>query len=120
MRPDHNRLGAHLFFYCAKASAAERNRGLPDGMRNTHPTVKPLALMAYLCKLVAPPGAVILDPFMGSGSTGVAAQRWRFIGIDQDADAVAIARARIDAALEETYGLKRAQGQKSLFAGAAP
>ncbi len=64
---------AAQFFYCAKASKSERNAGLPAGERSTHPTVKPLALMRYLVRLVTPPGGVVLDPFLGSGTTAVAA-----------------------------------------------
>src|SRR5690606_33513230 len=65
--------GASRFFYVAKASRKERNAGL-DGkpQQNTHPTVKPLALMRYLITLVTPPGGIVLDPFAGSGSTLVA------------------------------------------------
>ena len=79
------------FFYCAKASKKDRGEG------NIHPTVKPTDLMAYLCRLVTPPGGVVLDPFMGSGSTGKAAVRegFRFIGIEMDAEYLAIAEARI-------------------------
>ena len=82
---------AARFFYCAKASKKDRGDG------NTHPTVKPTDLMAYLCRMVTPPGGVILDPFMGSGSTGKAAVRegFRFIGIEMDAEYLAIAEARI-------------------------
>lgn len=82
---------AARFFYCAKASKKDRGEG------NTHPTVKPTDLMAYLCRLVTPPGGVVLDPFMGSGSTGKAAVRegFRFIGIEMDAEYLAIAEARI-------------------------
>lgn len=82
---------AARFFYCAKASKKDRGEG------NTHPTVKPTDLMAYLCRLVTPPGGVVLDPFMGSGSTGKAAVRegFRFIGIEMDAGYLAIAEARI-------------------------
>lgn len=82
---------AARFFYCAKASKKDRGDG------NTHPTVKPTDLMAYLCRLVTPPGGVVLDPFMGSGSTGKAAVRegFRFIGIEMDAEYLAIAEARI-------------------------
>ena len=67
---------------------------------NTHPTVKPTDLMAYLCRLVTPPGGVVLDPFMGSGSTGKAAvlEGFGFIGIEREAEYIAIARSRIDAA----------------------
>lgn len=79
------------FFYCAKASKKDRGEG------NNHPTVKPTDLMAYLCRLVTPPGGVVLDPFMGSGSTGKASVRegFRFIGIEMDAEYLAIAEARI-------------------------
>lgn len=82
---------AARFFYCAKASKKDRGEG------NNHPTVKPTDLMAYLCRLVTPPGGVVLDPFMVSGSTGKAAMRegFRFIGIEMDADYLAIAEARI-------------------------
>lgn len=82
---------AARFFYCAKTSKKDRGEG------NIHPTVKPTDLMAYLCRLVTPPGGVVLDPFMGSGSTGKAAVRegFRFIGIEMDADYLAIAEARI-------------------------
>jgi DNA modification methylase len=67
---------------------------------NHHPTVKPLALMQWLCRLVTPKGGLILDPFTGSGSTGVAAvaEGFRFIGIEQAEEYVTIARARIAAA----------------------
>lgn len=82
---------AARFFYCAKTSRKDR------GEANNHPTVKPTDLMAYLCRLVTPPGGVVLDPFMGSGSTGKAAVRegFRFIGIEMDAEYLAIAEARI-------------------------
>lgn len=82
---------AARFFYCAKASKKDRGDG------NNHPTVKPTDLMAYLCRLVTPPGGVVLDPFMGSGSTGKAAVRegFRFVGIEMDNDYLAIAEARI-------------------------
>lgn len=112
------------FFYCAKASRKDRNEGteaLPQrvgGMvsntsgqhitrrdegyeakpqGNHHPTVKPTELMRYLCRLVTPVGGVVLDPFMGSGSTGKAAilEGFRFIGIEREAEYVEIARARI-------------------------
>lgn len=82
---------AARFFYCAKTS--KRDRG--DG--NNHPTVKPTDLMRYLCRLVTPPGGVVLDPFMGSGSTGKAAvaEGFRFIGIEREAEYLEIARRRI-------------------------
>ncbi len=84
------------FFYCAKASKTDRGEG------NTHPTVKPTDLMAYLCRLVTPPGGVVPDPFMGSGSTGKAAIRegFDFIGIDLDPACVEIAKQRINVASE--------------------
>jgi site-specific DNA-methyltransferase (adenine-specific) len=121
---------AARFFYCAKASKADRDEGC-EGMekklsssmpgrrdaddmsesktdndvtdrftterRNHHPTVKPTALMRYLCRLVTPPGGIVLDPFMGSGSTGKAAilEGFQFIGIEREAEYVAIAKARI-------------------------
>lgn len=88
---------AARFFWSPKTSTAERNIGMPPGRTNTHPTVKPVDLMAYLCRLVCPPGGTILDPFMGSGSTGLAALRegFGFIGIDLDPEHCRIARLRI-------------------------
>jgi site-specific DNA-methyltransferase (adenine-specific) len=92
---------AARFFYCAKASRSERNAGLEGmgEMQNHHPTVKPLALMRYLCRLVTPPGGIVLDPFAGSGSTGKACalEGFRFIGIEREAEYCEIARARIAA-----------------------
>lgn len=81
------------FFYCAKASKSDR------GADNAHPTVKPTDLMRYLCRLVTPPGGTVLDPFMGSGSTGKAAvlEGLSFIGIEREAEYVEIAKARIAA-----------------------
>ena len=66
---------------------------------NHHPTVKPTALMQYLCRLVTPPGGVVLDPFMGSGSTGKAALRenFDFIGIEREKEYFEIALRRIGA-----------------------
>jgi site-specific DNA-methyltransferase (adenine-specific) len=114
---------AARFFYCAKASKRDRDEGC-DGLEarnnmrvngpresedakhatlraNHHPTVKPTDLMRYLCRLVTPPGGVVLDPFTGSGSTGKAAmlEGFRFIGIEREAEYVEIARARIQAAI---------------------
>lgn len=113
--------------YQAKASKSERNKGLEDfedkervdyggfhsekGLiennrnpenrlptKNNHPTVKPIALMEYLIKMVTPKGGIVLDPFMGSGSTGVAAKKngYDFIGIEKEEDYVKIAKARIE------------------------
>jgi hypothetical protein len=119
---------AARFFYCAKASKADRDEGL-DGMeerqggaeyrpnddgsaglqsrlhgatvkgRNHHPTIKPAALMRYLCRLVTPPDGVVLDPFMGSGSTGKAAlqEGFRFVGIELEPEYLEIAKGRIAA-----------------------
>lgn len=115
---------AARFFYCAKASKRDRDEGLEsfdrvaagmcgntsgqhitrrdDGYTvapraNNHPTVKPTDLMRYLCRLVTPPGGMVLDPFMGSGSTGKAAvlEGFGFIGIEREAEYAAIAEARI-------------------------
>lgn len=116
---------AARFFYCAKASKADRDEGCdglairlrkthgetgpsdnakPNGKqpvpsRNHHPTVKPTALMRYLCRLVTPPGGVVFDPFTGSGSTGKGAvlEGFRFVGIEREADYMEIAVARIKA-----------------------
>lgn len=130
MKPGARRLdagSAARFFYCAKASRADRNEGLfssstpavgtgatmrereiadwPARNGNFHPTVKPIALMAYLIRLVTPPRGTTLDCYMGSGSTGVAAMRegFNFIGIERDEDEngkplgyMDIARARIE------------------------
>ena len=118
--------GASRFFYQAKVSKAERNMGLDHfeekkkdfetttrtnketadkfgferkgTAKNTHPTVKPVSLMAYLCRLITPPNGIVLDPFMGSGSTGIAAQLegFRFCGMEMDKDYFKIAEARIE------------------------
>ena len=92
---------AARFFYCAKASKRDRDAD------NKHPTVKPTDLMRYLCRLVTPPGGVVLDPFTGSGSTGKAAllEGFRFVGIEREAEYVEIARARIAAAIPEQNDL---------------
>jgi DNA modification methylase len=114
--------GASRFFYCPKVSKRERNAGLDfsvvknvrpqgeafgngsaitdvvKGKGNTHPTVKPISLMAYLCRLVTPPNGVVLDAFMGSGSTGCAAikEGFRFVGMEMDPDYFEIAKKRIE------------------------
>lgn len=91
---------AARFFYCAKASKSDR------GADNNHPTVKPTALMRYLCRLVTPPGGLVLDPFMGSGSTGKAAmaEGFRFIGIEREPSYFDIACRRIEAAQRQGGG----------------
>lgn len=118
---------AARFFYCAKANKRDRNDGLdgfevkrPDtrtktGMgtfdekgvaaqSNHHPTVKPIALMQYLVRLITPPTGIVLDPFMGSGSTGKACmyEGFGFIGIDQSEEYVKISQARIDFAIKDS------------------
>ncbi|WHP06755.1 site-specific DNA-methyltransferase [Acinetobacter corruptisaponis] len=82
---------AARFFYCAKASKKDR------GENNKHPTVKPHELMKYLCRLITPPNGTVLDPFMGSGSTGKAAiaHGFKFIGIEREQEYFNIAKGRI-------------------------
>ncbi len=93
---------ASRFFYVAKASKADRGEG------NKHPTCKNTNLMSWLARLVCPPGGTVFDPFMGSGSTGVASIRegFGFIGIEQEAEYFATAKRR----------LKAAQAKEPLFA----
>jgi DNA modification methylase len=119
--------GVSRFFYCAKAAKSERNAGL-EGMpekqsgvknasgrgfsesdpykkvvnQNHHPTVKPVQLMRYLVRLVTPPGGTVLDPFMGSGTTGVAckSEGFGFIGIELNPEYLEIAKGRIGAVAE--------------------
>jgi site-specific DNA-methyltransferase (adenine-specific) len=106
---------ASRFFYCPKASTSEREEGCEGLPRreldlfpgasakpgrqtpNDHPTVKPLALMRWLIRLLSPEGGSVLDPFTGSGSTGCAAviEGRHFIGIERESRYAAIARARI-------------------------
>jgi site-specific DNA-methyltransferase (adenine-specific) len=126
--------GASRFFYQAKVSKAERNMGLdefedkviegrdagqderavafkkrPTPTKNTHPTVKPVSLMAYLCRLVTPVNGIVLDPFMGSGSTGIAArlEGFRFCGMEMDKDYFKIAESRIESFEEYRKFLKK-------------
>lgn len=125
---EYNDIGTpSRFFYCAKASKSEKNTGLDDlpkkqkifngqsteastdmkGVEkkfstqpsaNHHPTVKAQALMQYLIRLITPKGGIVLDPFMGSGSTGVAAihEGCNFIGIEREEEYFSIAKARIE------------------------
>ena len=112
---------ASRYFYCPKTSKSERNQGLVefddkqyshDGRKksienpyqrnksiskNSHPTVKPVELMKYLCRLVTPKGGTVLDPFMGSGSTGMAAkdEGFDFIGIEREKEYFEISEQRI-------------------------
>jgi len=89
---DEQQEGVSRFFYCAKASRKER------GEFNKHPTVKPIALMEYLIKLVTPPEGIVLDPFLGSGTTALAALNLGrfFIGIELNEEYCEIARRRIE------------------------
>jgi DNA modification methylase len=82
---------AARFFYCAKASKKDRGEG------NNHPTVKPTDLMRYLCRLVTPPNGIVLDPFMGSGSTAVASIRenFNFVGIEMLREHFETAKRRV-------------------------
>jgi DNA modification methylase len=86
-----DRGSAARFFYCAKAARSER------GEDNDHPTVKPQKLMRWLCRLVTPAGGTVVDPFLGSGTTGLAAlaEGFRFIGIELNPEYVAIAERRL-------------------------
>jgi site-specific DNA-methyltransferase (adenine-specific) len=131
--------GASRFFYVAKASKAERNKGLEDfdekplafsnqakaelkrgnaefdggqakghgnsirHLKNFHPTVKPIKLMQYLVKMITPPNGIVLDPFCGSGTTGVACKldEFQFVGLEQDAEYAKIAEARIENYIKE-------------------
>jgi len=132
--------GASRFFYCPKTSKTDRNEGLEhledkliQGMRanagpalvgddesgrttakNIHPTVKPTDLMAYLIRLVTPKGGIVLDPFMGSGSTGKAAVRegMDFIGIERETEYFEIAKSRIESEKKKPIIVKTPTGKK--------
>ncbi|WP_065091480.1 DNA-methyltransferase [Rhizobium leucaenae] len=145
---DDNGGSAARFFYCAKASRADRDEGLEgfekkrtggmsataDGSMltgsgnerttsraNTHPTVKPTSLMQWLCRLVTPPGGTILDPFMGSGSTGKAAllEGFQFIGCEREDEYMPIAEARIQWAVDEVQRPVAARAQPAAKTTAA-
>ena len=114
--------GASRFFYCPKSSKKDRNEGMttppkmikgrdegqdktsvaykarPTERQNIHPTVKPTELMTYLIRLVTPPNGIVLDPFMGSGSTGKACMRegFQFVGIEREEEYMEIAQHRIE------------------------
>jgi DNA modification methylase len=136
---------AARFFYCAKASKKDRDEGCEfldlkrtaklqgsdndkqnldpvserfrtQPSRNHHPTVKPTDLMRYLCRLVTPPNGVILDPFLGSGSTGKAAmyEGFQFVGFDLSAEYVEISRARIEFAIQKRNEISK-QNENTLF-----
>lgn len=121
--------GASRFFYTSKTSKGERDQWLKGRIpcatcgeldsdthmttnrkgeeverqcrRNNHPTVKPIKLMEYLVKMVTPPGGIVLDPFLGSGTTGVAAMQCGvdFIGVELEAESATLAKARIEGVL---------------------
>ncbi len=95
--------GPSRFFYRAKAPKSERNRGLPEGMVNDHPTVKPVEVMRWLVRMVTPPGGLVLDHYCGSGTTGVAAvmEGFSFVGIDRDDEGtyLPVAKHRIESVL---------------------
>ena len=93
---------AEKFLYIPKISKKDRNEGV-EVSKNNHPTVKPTSLMRYLCKMICPVGGVVLDPFMGSGSTGKGAmlEEFDFIGIEQDASYFEIAKERIQHAKQQ-------------------
>lgn len=103
---EETELSASRFFYCAKTSKKDRNEGTDHiPTKNNHNTVKPTALMEYLCRLITPPNGTILDPFMGSGSTGKAAmyEGFNFVGIELLEEHMTIAEARIEAARKDAY-----------------
>jgi DNA modification methylase len=133
--------GASRFFYTAKASSAERNAGLEgfeakpvpvsviqtqdrtsagdelggkqqSRQRNVHPTVKPITLMRWLVRLVTPPSGTVLDPFCGSGTTGIAAglEGLNFVGIEREEEYVRIAEARIRWWSEHPEGVELSKG----------
>jgi site-specific DNA-methyltransferase (adenine-specific) len=101
--------GASRFFFNAKVSKAERNMGLDEGIKSNHPTVKPVNLMSYLCRLITPPNGIVLDPFMGSGSTGISAllEGFRFCGMEMDSEYFKIAEARINSYEEYRKFIKK-------------
>jgi len=129
---DEQHKGASRFFYCAKASKKERNMGLEDvepttvddgrnkpidnpflrgktPRQNTHPTVKPVKLMEYLITLVTPPNGIVLDPFIGSGTTGIAAVNlgFNYIGFELDETYYNIAIKRISNIMSQKKLIKR-------------
>lgn len=127
--------GASRFFYCAKASKRERNEGCEGEIKekqgarpnskdmsgkfpdhdhrptggNNHPTVKPKKLMSYLITMITPPGGTCLDPFAGSGSTGVAAieSGFKFIGIERESEYMEICKARVEHAANAGDGTNK-------------
>jgi site-specific DNA-methyltransferase (adenine-specific) len=84
-------------------NSTESKNNLAGGNKNFHPTVKPIKLMQYLVRLVTAPNGIVLDPFCGSGTTGIACklERFEFVGMEQDPEYCKIAQARIDNYVEE-------------------
>ena len=97
------------FFYSGKACKSDKNEGLPEGVRNEHATVKPTSVMRWLCKLITPPGGVVLDPFCGSGTTGKAAikEGFCFLGVDLGAENAKVSSLRVKHAEESEKGLSQ-------------
>ena len=108
------------YFYCAKPSPAERQAGVKDTelQKNIHPTVKPITLMRYLCRLITPKGGTILEPFAGSGTTLIAShlEGCKHIGIEREEDYVKIIRARLRhwAGVRDPSETKKAPAQRQL------
>jgi site-specific DNA-methyltransferase (adenine-specific) len=123
--------GASRFFYVCKPSKKERHLGLRNGKNidgydktsweNNHPTVKPVELMRYLVRLVTPKGGVVLDPFMGSGSTGIATllEGFDFVGMEVDHSYFKIAKQRISS-FDEVRVLKKKEISKKKNTAKAP
>lgn len=101
------------WFFCPKASRKERGEG------NNHPTVKPIELMRYLCRLITPPNGVVLDPFMGSGTTIIASylEGFNFLGIERELEFFKIAQSRLEEYEGKEYEEDKEDkgGQVSLF-----
>lgn len=102
--------GEHLHFYAPNVRPTERNLFVPAGMSNDHPTVKPLELVRWLIRVFSPPDGIVLDPFAGSGTTGLACvhENRRFVGMEQEARYATLARARIKNAVDHVsrYGVE--------------
>jgi site-specific DNA-methyltransferase (adenine-specific) len=97
---DHGVPSALYWTEALRVAQSERNHGIPDGQKNQHPTVKPMALMRYLVRLVTPVDGKMLDPFVGSGTTVCAAilEGFNGTGIDRDEASIATARLRCESA----------------------
>lgn len=95
-----DKCGTNILHPC---DCADNTWILPKKYQNFHPTVKPVKLMQYLVRLITPPGGHVLDPFNGSGTTGIACklEGFQYTGLEQDADYVAISKARIDGYRED-------------------